>query len=233
MSYSFVISAVFLWLDFVLVTTAFSPELRHLFNKETFSQMKPSSIFINTSRGTLSYINRYGTYLSILKWGLLYWYLELQRFISCPAGITSLYVLALRCGVWHWPESKGALFGFPWFIFEQLSTTISSRCLLWSRISGPVYAHCSCHSILGFLFPDWCCHGIWNRLRILSKWLVKRGLRWNSKTNSQVRGWICDWAVIEKSRIWAMLRTFSSRINCCIMNAAFQTQLNQWLRWNL
>lgn len=39
--------------DFVVVTTALTPETRHLFNEKAFSQMKPSSIFINTSRGDL------------------------------------------------------------------------------------------------------------------------------------------------------------------------------------
>ena len=37
--------------DFVLVTCAFSPELHHLFNTNTFDMMKTSSILINTSRG--------------------------------------------------------------------------------------------------------------------------------------------------------------------------------------
>ena len=46
-------------LDFVVVTTAFSPELRHMFNSETFAMMKPSSILINTSRGKRPFYQRW------------------------------------------------------------------------------------------------------------------------------------------------------------------------------
>jgi hypothetical protein len=45
--------------DFVVVTTAFSPELRHMFNTETFAMMKPSSILINTSRGKRPFRQRW------------------------------------------------------------------------------------------------------------------------------------------------------------------------------
>jgi len=37
--------------DFVVVSCLLSPETRHLFNALTFSRMKRTSIFINTSRG--------------------------------------------------------------------------------------------------------------------------------------------------------------------------------------
>ncbi|XP_078033686.1 glyoxylate reductase/hydroxypyruvate reductase-like [Augochlora pura] len=37
--------------DFVIVTTALTPETRQMFNKSTFSKMKRSAIFINVSRG--------------------------------------------------------------------------------------------------------------------------------------------------------------------------------------
>lgn len=39
--------------DFVLITTASTPDTRGLFNKDAFSKMKPSSILINTSRGDI------------------------------------------------------------------------------------------------------------------------------------------------------------------------------------
>jgi len=39
--------------DFVIVTTALTPETKELFNAEAFSKMKPSAIFINSSRGAV------------------------------------------------------------------------------------------------------------------------------------------------------------------------------------
>lgn len=37
--------------DFVIVTCALTPETKEMFNKERFNLMKPTSVFINTSRG--------------------------------------------------------------------------------------------------------------------------------------------------------------------------------------
>ncbi|XP_068081191.1 glyoxylate reductase/hydroxypyruvate reductase isoform X2 [Anabrus simplex] len=37
--------------DFIIVTCALTPETKEMFNDELFSKMKPSAIFINTSRG--------------------------------------------------------------------------------------------------------------------------------------------------------------------------------------
>lgn len=39
--------------DFVIVTTSLTPETTNLFDAESFSKMKPSAIFINTSRGPI------------------------------------------------------------------------------------------------------------------------------------------------------------------------------------
>lgn len=37
--------------DFIIVTTALTPDTRQMFNKNTFQKMKKSAIFINVSRG--------------------------------------------------------------------------------------------------------------------------------------------------------------------------------------
>ena len=37
--------------DFVIVTCALTPETKEMFNKKAFDLMKPTSVFINTSRG--------------------------------------------------------------------------------------------------------------------------------------------------------------------------------------
>lgn len=37
--------------DFVVVTTALTPETRHMFNAEAFERMKSTAIFVNGSRG--------------------------------------------------------------------------------------------------------------------------------------------------------------------------------------
>ena len=39
--------------DFVVVTCAYSPELRHKFDTEAFQQMKRSAVLVNTSRGAV------------------------------------------------------------------------------------------------------------------------------------------------------------------------------------
>lgn len=37
--------------DFVIVTCAFTPETKEIFNERAFSLMKPNCVFVNTSRG--------------------------------------------------------------------------------------------------------------------------------------------------------------------------------------
>uniref|UniRef100_A0A1B6E629 D-isomer specific 2-hydroxyacid dehydrogenase NAD-binding domain-containing protein n=1 Tax=Clastoptera arizonana TaxID=38151 RepID=A0A1B6E629_9HEMI len=37
--------------DFIIISCTFTKETKHLFNRETFKKMKPSSILINVSRG--------------------------------------------------------------------------------------------------------------------------------------------------------------------------------------
>ena len=37
--------------DFVIVTCALTEETKNLFDKEAFAKMKPSAVFVNTSRG--------------------------------------------------------------------------------------------------------------------------------------------------------------------------------------
>uniref|UniRef100_A0A183ELG0 2-Hacid_dh_C domain-containing protein n=1 Tax=Gongylonema pulchrum TaxID=637853 RepID=A0A183ELG0_9BILA len=39
--------------DFVVLTCAYSPEMKELINKETLSKMKRNAVLINTSRGAL------------------------------------------------------------------------------------------------------------------------------------------------------------------------------------
>jgi phosphoglycerate dehydrogenase-like enzyme len=39
--------------DFVMLTTALTPETRHLINSKTLAQMKPSAILINLARGAV------------------------------------------------------------------------------------------------------------------------------------------------------------------------------------